>query len=274
MEETTIDKIHPKIRPLVQAFMLRCKYPYKLMAYGRLSRIPNSEGSNDYFPDSVFFYDVEAPTLKHAGGIRWTEKKFRVITRREQHGRFKDGERRMSIETTDEKRALKEMLKHITPYSVNDIARSHWQEARNVGNMWRNEHSAVIENTFNSVSPKVILEELRNLLAQGIKFVTPEFQKLVDAGMAAYEETERRKNTTMYAYFVRVKSGGVFEVLSPERSTNELNGNVTTYNLFEELPEFIQETIAMLRLLDDNARIPGVGARISPTGFWVIQRDE
>jgi transposase-like protein len=277
MSEITIDQVHPKLRPLVKDFLLKCKYPFKLQGSGRYLRVTEdgSIGEDDVrYHETINFFDPNAETMGHAGAIRWKQNdfngpyKYRIVTRNVIHQKYTDSERRRSVETLVETRVLKEMLKYIKPFTIHDIAREHDSTSRTLIESWKSEHYRDARDSFRGIPDSSFVRELHNLKAQGVTFVTEEFNRMANVALDAYAETERRQKTIFHQYFVRFAKDGRVVV-------RKFDGEVTEYNAFEQLPDFIQETIGMLRIMnEDTPRLIGIGARCSENLYWVIQRDE
>jgi hypothetical protein len=275
-DQLKIDEVHPSLRPLVQEFLLKCKYPYQIFGAGRWLGVEEN-GERVMYSQAVTFHDPNAENMVPAGTLKWQEGdfgrpyKFRVVTRKVLSPKYRDRERQRSVETLDPKRAMKEMLTHITPFTLSDIAAATLGEANSNIQRWRVEAQHSADHFFTNLANATIVQEVQHLLAKGVEFVTQEFQDIAREGIAAHHVSVRRKNTKMHKHFVKFEKNGTISVLSPHGQS--------TFTAFEMLPTFIQETIGMLKLMHgtgglgkpDNASIPGVGTQINETTFWVFE---
>jgi hypothetical protein len=188
-----------------------------------------------------------------------------VITRDVQFPRRADYEARRSFETPVERNTLKKLLAYVTPYSPSEIVESVANHADRVATMWTREFSKDASVT-KSLSDATIMEEVRNLIAQGVTFKTKEFRRIVDASISAYEETARRHKTTIKKYLVLMKHDGGVAVIHPDERSH-------MYPAFDALPDFIQQTVGLLRILGVGEDIPGVGTYMNNNMFWVLTKE-
>ena len=268
-----IEQAHPALRQLIKDFLRKCKYPYKMLGAGRHIAVESGVG-REFFPEMVLFMDPNAETMNYAGAIKWQQGdfgkpyKFRVVTRYVINQRYRDSERKRSVETQDEARALKEMLTHFKPFTTREIAHEHRSAPVNVVSAWKSEFYSEMNLAF-SLTNDIMVREILNLQAQGVKFATEEFNNIATKGIEAYNETQRRQQVKTVSHFVRVLPDGRVLVLS--------QGGVepVEYMSYDHLPDFMKETISMLRLMkEETPRLAGVGARVSKNCYWVIVRDE
>ncbi len=269
-----IEQVHPTLRPVVQQFLLKCKYPFHMFGNGRWL-LAEEDGEHKQFSSAVVFYDPNAETMQQAGALKWQHgdfgkpAKFRVVTRSVINPKYRDSERQRSIETGDPKRALKEMLTCITPFTLPEIARASNSYADNNIHRWKVDAQHVVAQYFN-ISNDVLVREIQNLIAQGVMFDTVEFQEMVTQGIPAYYESKQRSGAKINKHFVKFERNGMISVMSP-------NGQ-SSFTAFDMLPSFIQETVGMLKLMrtsdTDQPSIPGVGVQINENTFWVFEQVE
>lgn len=273
-DQIKIEEIHPKLRQLVQAFLAKSKYPYRIFGCGRWLY----EGAeNAKYPEGVGFFDPDAHNLQACGYLKWQHGdfgrpfKFRVVTRNCISPKYRDRERQCSVETVDESRALKEMMTHFKPFSTHEIVRANDNSARMTIDIWRNEPWNKSHTLF-EVDTEIVCKELVNLVAQGVKFATPEFEALAKEGVAAYTEHQLRKKTRIHKRFVHFKRNG--NIVVTNAGSPDKENPVDVYTTFEQLPENIQQTISMLRIVGEGERIPGVGVYLNDYMFWVLEKVE
>jgi len=90
---------------------------------------------------------------------------------------------------------------------------------------------------------------------------------VAEQGVAKYETWLERHQTKFSQWFVKFTNHGEVLVLTP-------TGDTTRFNGFEQLPEFIQQGVGMLKLLSKSNRIPGLGVRVSEDSFWVLKKED
>lgn len=269
-----VELMHPTLRPVTQEFLRKCKYPYKVFGGGRWL-MAEEDGEQKQFSSMVVFHDPNAETMQPVGSLKWHQGdfgrpfKFRVITRHVMNPKYRDSERRKSIETLDPKRALKEMLTHFTPFELREIAGANNNYADNNIHRWKSEAQHNASHYFN-IANDAIVREVQHLVAQGVQFTTTEFQEIALQGIPAYYDSQKRIKTKMHKHFVKFEKNGLISVLSP-------NGQ-SSFTSFNMLPSFIQETIGMLKLMKvsetEHATLPGVGQQVSDNMFWVFEQEE
>jgi hypothetical protein len=271
--ETTTKQAVPQIADLATEFMSKIRYSFDTEVCGRFLRRSNAD--TDDFVDlfsRIRFLDPAALEMKPVGTIAWMEGKYRIITRNLLNNRFKDTERKYSVDTADPKRALKEMLKHFSPYTMHELGAFHLQAGKKTIDNWRSESSLDVSSSLR-VPNSIIVQEMKNLMAQGVQFATAEFQAIADRTVAAYDEMARRAKVKVVMHMVKFMPDNSIKTLAYGENgagTPEIN----KYLSFEQMPERLQQGVGMLRMLQDNARIDGFGTRVSDTTFWVLERDD
>jgi hypothetical protein len=273
--ETTSNKPEavPQIADLATEFMSKIRYSFDTEVCGRFLRRSNAD--TDDFVDlfsRIRFLDPAAPEMKPVGTIAWMEGKYRIITRNLLNNRFKDTERKYSVDTADPKRALKEMLKHFSPYTMHELGAYHIPHSRRAVDNWRYEASQETSSALR-VPNSIMVQEMKNLMAQGVQFATAEFQAIANRTVAAYDEMARRAKVKVIMHMVKFMPDNSIKTLAYAENgadTPEIN----KYLSFEQMPERLQQGVGMLRMLQDNTRIDGFGTRVSDTTFWVLERDD
>jgi hypothetical protein len=114
-----------------------------------------------------------------------------------------------------------------------------------------------------------MVTEMQNLIAQGVKFITPEFNRVAEKALAANEETQRRMGAKIIKHFVSMGKEQIAVLTVHNDNTRVSN----FYRSFESMPTMLQEGVAMLRIMQDNQHIDGFGARISENMFVVLEID-
>lgn len=268
--EEVLAKVHPDLHPMVRGFLRKSKHVLSIeQAYTYYERHEGDEIKTYY--SGVRFYDNSAKA-DEVGGVRIDRNKegklvYRVITRHEINPRFKSRERKRTVETTDAKRAMKAMLQYITPFTLEEIFEDHSSTSNGIVARWRSQLQEDVSAL--SVPRFAMVTEMQNLIAQGVKFITPEFNRVAEKALAANEETQRRMGAKITKHFVSMGKEQIAVLTVHHDNTRVSN----FYRSFESMPMLLQEGVAMLRIMQDHQHIDGFGARISENMFVVLEID-
>ena len=269
--EEVLAKVDPDLRPMIREFLRKSKHVLSIeQAYMYYVEHREGEEAKTYY-SGVRFYDNSAKR-ESVGGIRIDRRGkskpvYQVRTRHEINPRFKSRERKRTVETTDAKRAMKTMLQYITPYTLDEIFKDHESTSNGIVARWR----AELQNDVSALSvPRfAMVTEMQNLIAQGVKFITPEFNRVAEKALAANEETHRRMGAKVTKHFVSM-GGDQIAVLTVHNDNTRVSN---FYRSFESMPMLLQEGVAMLRIMQESQHIDGFGARISENMFVVLEID-
>ena len=270
--QTPTKIVVPQVAELAKEFMQKVHYKFDTEVCGRFVRYEGYDTERVEYYSRLKFIDPAAPEMKPVGSIVWMDDKYRIVTRNLLNARFQDTERRHSVETTNPKRALKEMMKHFSPYTMHELGAHHMSSGKDTIDRWRSESSLDVSSSLR-VSNSIMVQEMKNLLVQGVRFTTAEFQYIADRTVAAYDEMARRAKVKVGMHMVKFMPDDSIKTLTygdNGAGTPEVN----RYLSFAQMPERLQQGVGMLRMLQDGARIDGFGTRISDTTFWVLERDD
>jgi len=270
--QTPTKMVVPQVAELAKEFMQKVHYKFNTEVAGRFVRYEGDDGERVEYYNRLKIIDPAAPEMKPVGSIAWMDDKYRIVTRNLLNARFQDTERRHSVETTNPKRALKEMMKHFSPYTMHELGAHHMSSGRDTIDRWRSESSLDVSTSLR-VPNSIMVREMKNLLAQGVRFATTEFQYIADRTVAAYDEMARRAKVKVGMHLVKFMPDDSIKTLTygdNGAGTPEVN----RYLSFAQMPERLQQGVGMLRMLQDGARIDGFGTRVSGTTFWVLERDD
>lgn len=271
--ETKLKQAVPQIADLATEFMSKIRYSFDTEVCGRFLRFGKTtdDVSIDLY-SRIRFTDPAAPEMKPVGTIAWMDDKYRIITRSLLNNRFKELERKCSVETADPKRALREMLRHFSPYTMHELGAHHMSHGKRAIDCWRDESSLDVSTSLR-VPNSIMVQEMKNLIAQGVRFATAEFQGIAERTVAAYDEMARRAKVKVVMHLVKFMPDDSIRTLAYAENGAGVP-EVNRYLSFAQMPERLQQGVGMLRMLQDNTRIDGFGARVSDTTFWVLERDD
>lgn len=270
--QTPTKIVVPQVAELAKEFMQKVHYKFDTEVCGRFVRYEGYDTERVEYYSRLKFIDPAAPEMRPVGSISWMDDKYRIVTRNLLNARFKDTERRHSVETTDPKRALKEMMKHFSPHTMYELGAHHMSSGRDTIDRWRSESSLDVSTSLR-VPNSIMVREMKSLIAQGVRFATAEFQNIADRTVAAYDEMARRAKVKVVMHMVKFMPDDSIKTLTygdNGAGTPEVN----KYLSFAQMPERLQQGVGMLRMLQDGARIDGFGVRVSDTTFWVLERDD
>jgi len=260
----TLDLIHPTLRPLVNAFLMKSKYPYKIEAAGRTIDVRDGEDFKMYSL-RVNFFD---PNYTHSavGSLKFVVKidggfTFSVMGRKEVAPRRRNREDRFSKTSTDEKKVLKLMCQMVTPYTLKEISSFYDMSVNEALNPWRRELYSKTRVPYQKMSYDAMVKELRNLQSLGVSFVTSEFRDMVEETLAYHDEYEYRNSVPVGKMFVSIREDGIHTTI---------DGALAVHPTFDMLPKDLQGKLAILKMLKDGDNIPEVGVRINSNTFWLL----
>jgi len=171
--------------------------------------------------------------------------------------------------TNDPKKMFKFMRDYIKPLSALEIAKRSMDEVREQFSTWKQDMRYKVQNDIN-VSTTDLLEEVRRLRDIGVKPQTARFEKLYSQDLDAYEhykkQVKHKKFRQAHVYVQPDESVQVTMVDDDAKASTEV------YESLSECPEWLQQGITMLRMLDDKQRnkgIVGLGTKWGDSDFWV-----
>jgi hypothetical protein len=161
----------------------------------------------------------------------------------------------------DIKKAVRLAVKKATPYDTSEIARITYDEVQNEMFKWVAE--ARVPNTL--LRDPVILEEIANLVEQGVVFKTEEFKQAAENIPMALERNRRTKTMSdKFVYVIESTHGSLSVGRYPATDVN------FRFSSIDDLPEFIREKFSLLRLLPAGTPLPEVGYRTADGVSWLV----
>jgi hypothetical protein len=111
-----------------------------------------------------------------------------------------------------------------------------------------------------SVEPSELFAEIKHLVDMGTEFRSDKFKRIVAEGMPMFEEHTRR----------RTKKDSTHIFINPDDSVHAtFKENTSTYQTLEEMPEDMQQQVAMLRMVEADTFIAEVGMKMSANTYWI-----
>lgn len=172
--------------------------------------------------------------------------------------------------------AIKNTVANLVPHSVAEIASITFGKYSAISTKAGEEKSSKLPALMGAVSDAVLLNEIRALQAQGVKFLTPEFQAIVDnmdeAIALANDERSKRVVATLVHFTKRGDRTIAKCVTVPDvRRSREVNLQSLTSEEFEldVVPAYIVEKVSVLQTLECGNHVDGVGMKVVDNVFWV-----
>lgn len=170
--------------------------------------------------------------------------------------------------TKDPKVALKTLKEVVRPYDAPDVAHRTVHEIRRLRNTWVSEAKWDF-NEFINIEPHVLVDEINNMVTAGYVPKTKAFADAMTKGLEAKQESTRREALKVCMYHVLVNPNGVV-IVTKERAHTRVPAESTTYQSLEECPQFVQQQVSLLRLVEAvNTYVPQVGVKLSAIEYWV-----
>ena len=263
-----IDQVHPIMRELVSAFLLKRNHPLKMVPIGRWLAY---QGDASTYNEGVKFVDPNYEA-EGVGEVRLKTDPsgrlvFSVLGREEVSPRRKTYSDRHTKETRNVKKALKLMLDMLTPYSLQEIANLRGKRIGQRIYEWRNEHDNKVHEPIRilGASYLAVIKEMQNLKNLNVPLVTAEFKRVMEHTLAYHEENKYRTTAKVHKVFITYRDDGVHTLDDSEIPSEKV------YPTYEMLPEDIRGKIAFLKMLKDGEDIPEVGLRMDDKNFWVVK---
>jgi hypothetical protein len=267
----TLDDVHPKLRPLVSAFLMKSKYPYRLEVAGRFLDV-REDGSdkNNMYNAGVLFFDRNY-TRNLVGSLKLVDKKDGGMTlsvrgRKVVAPRRRSAEDQQSKTSSDEQKVLKLMCQMITPYTLKEISGFYEKRVDESLGPWRRALYSKTRAPYHKLTYETMVKELRNLKDLGVNFITSEFRGMMEETLAYHDENEYRNTVIVEKMFVSIREDGIHTVKD--------EAILQVYPTFDTLPIDYQGKLAILKMLKDGDSIPEVGIRIDAKTFWVFYMPE
>lgn len=226
------------------------EYPFEL---GRASYGDHSvNGSGD---ETYAVYSRRISNAKYA-------------THRDQH---------FMIMANDMSKAIKNVRKYVVPYTARELARAlydpfHTGVSRALQKAQNDVGEAIKTVKYND---RALVTEIQHLMKLGVQFTTPEFAELAKNLPSLTEQLVTEKNRKPDGMFVAFKQIGdetYVDVCVAADVRNSYQPKFTedmqTIKV-SDLPPEIAGNIAVLNILQNDAYVDGVGAKIDDTHFWL-----
>lgn len=172
--------------------------------------------------------------------------------------------------TNNMTKARKILADCVRPYTPYELTKYKQNDASNVFLNWKHEFSDKIRRVFNYLSSSDVLDDIANYAETGIPYGTKKLQALVTPENLELIRASKERDTDMPKKHVYVQPDGtVFHCVVDKAFGNFTMGEVSTCNSVYELPEDMQGSVALLRMVEDKSVINKVGLRLDTNSFWL-----
>lgn len=224
------------------------------------------------YPCDNFRVDSNLAILFFKGNDDKTGKKmFTIESRLIQNDKFSSVNSDYHTKTTSDTRKLFKLVReYVKPYSGMELALRTLRTAEASFDAWRTEPMRNSRESVSDLYRDDLLEIFASLKALGVTAVHAKMQRVYDQAVPAYLEGKERTNN---------KFAGVHVTFNPDDSVivtcmrEDVENNITkgsvTHESLEVCPAFIQEQVAMLRLIESKTHLPNVGTKVDDKTFWI-----
>jgi hypothetical protein len=168
--------------------------------------------------------------------------------------------------TTDIKKLFKYMKEYIKPFTSQEIAQRTYRSADNAFDDWKSNVYREFRRTVD-LNPMEIMEELVRLKALGVQPQTEKFRRIFETGIPAYEEYKVIDGKKFSRIHVFVNFDDTVTVTT--MPNGQLPSGVEMFESMDKAPQYVQEQVGMLRLVDGAKYVPNVGYKASDKEFWI-----
>lgn len=238
------------------------------------------------FPIEVYF-EHEG----NAGAVRFVDSRFspktsvgRLHAETDDKGEFvwvltskailnerfvRGNDRRHQKQTKDPKKMLRYLRDYIRPFSAKAIANASREIRGRHLDDWVGQAKSLMRDLCN-LDRSDVMQEMIRMRAIGYKPQTEKFAQVMEQGLQAWEEANRRSNRQVMSVHVFINPDESIEIFCDDKlGYAGINHGVTQFDNLEAAPTCIQQHVAMLRMMEDKAFVPEVGTKVNATNYWV-----
>jgi len=219
-------------------------------------------------PTKILLLDPAYPDRRPIGVVMYRsyEEQYEIHNRKTTVSRGDTYKRMRADRSKNLDKAVSILKKQVTLYADEEVADLSHGEAYDAMIGWLaeiNVHSTLLQNSEH-------VEEISNLIQQGVTFKTGTYKNAVEHLPNAIERLRRRDiaNHEM-VYVVETKNRGLF-------IGRRGNDTVFKYTSLEQLPEILLGKFSLLRIMPPSTHLPEVGYRTADGVSWLfgIEREE
>ena len=227
-----------------------------------------------YIPDQIFVLgEIGYGNFSVNSTDNSAPKTYMVQSRKinnEKYGDYRD-QFYMTTSSTLPK-AVRSASTYLSPYSIQECAKILSRSIKDNVSSTVSDAKAKVHILTSPIrnSHTAIMKEFENLRAQGVKFITAEFQELerrADEVLENYKERTRPRLDALYIHFRNIGEDTYVDVCEFDSE----GGSQPTTILMSELPPEIQGKVSVLSILTNGQYVENVGERVDATTYWVLK---
>lgn len=248
----------------------------------QVSRFPinvhvNQDGNMIRFEDSRYPCDnfrVESnlAILYYKGNDDKTNKKmFTLESRLIQNDKFSSHNSDYRTKTTsDTKKLFKLVREYVKPYTGMELALRTLRTAETAFDTWRTKPMKNSREAVSELYRDDLLEIFASLKSLGVPAVHTKMQRVYDEAIPAFLEGKEQSNNKFAGVHVTFNPDeSVIVTCMREHEEHNITKGSMIHESLEACPAFIQEQVAMLRLIENQTHLPNVGTKVDDKTFWI-----
>jgi hypothetical protein len=228
-----------------------------------------------------FPFDIGRINFKDNGARKNKTHTYGVYSRKISNAKYATHrEQHHMVLATDVKKAVKNVLKYMMPYTTKELAQAFYEP---VVNNVKNVEGKIEREMRSKAEPLVydhleIAKELAYLKAQGVQFKSAKFREVADSIGDVVERLQTERDRNVGATFVRIYEVGgqqmfsTQEVMMIKKHVQQLQGSEEGRiegKPVEEMPEDIVGAVSVLSILSNNQYVQNVGMKMDSNHFWI-----
>jgi len=208
------------------------------------------------------------------------ENSYGIYSRKIKNPKYGEGrDQYHMVMTASEDKAVKMASKYLVPYTHRELAQAFYKGAQS--NIAKSAYEAIndrttLANDIGRLSTDILLGELANLKAQGVKFKHHEFAQVLDKLDEVEARAREEQSRNPSALFVRFRQVGdemyadIQESIAVRSNDYKpaLRETIETYTQ-ADLPEDIAGSVAVLSILEDGQYVNRIGQKVDERTFWI-----
>lgn len=181
----------------------------------------------------------------------------------------RNNERKHKKQTKDPKKLFRYMRDYIRPFTAKEIAGGSVLFRQEQLDIWKSQARSLMRDLCN-LDRADVMEEMIRMQAVGYKPQTEKFAKVMEQGLAAWQESQQREKRSVMQVHVFINPDESVEIFCHDKvGFGGINEGTSAFNSLTDTPSCIQQQVAMLRMVEDKQFVPNVGTKLDANNYWV-----